>query len=247
MVNDSTENIAPSPQELIRYAQQLGIGATEIGLKESGYRTYRSGELELLIDVGQIAPSYQPGHSHADNLQILLNKKNLPYLVDTGISTYEKNERRQLERSTISHNTVTVDRKNSSEVWSGFRVGRRAKTTIVSENGTGISARHNGYRKMGITHERNISVSNDSIKVLDRMRGKSSGRSIEGHLHVHPDRKVQVVQKTIMVDGTALIEFTGNVVLHIQDYDFCIGYNSLKRAQKVIYTFTDEITFIIKN
>src|SRR5690606_19561897 len=103
----------------------------DTSLSDSGYRKFNEADFEILMDVGQIAPVYQPGHSHADSLQFLLNFKGKPVIVDTGISTYEKNERRQLERSTASHNTVTINRDNSSNVWGGFRVAERAMVEVL--------------------------------------------------------------------------------------------------------------------
>src|SRR5699024_4625487 len=106
---------------LFEYAEKLNLSVKNKALKESGYRKFDDEDFEIFMDVGQIAPNYQPGHSHADNLNFILHFQGRPLLVDTGISTYEKNERRQLERSTHSHNTVTIDGKNSTDVWSGFR------------------------------------------------------------------------------------------------------------------------------
>ena len=131
-LNDSTFGIAPTTSELTEYAVSLGLKPKRMRLEDSGYRKWNVNDMEIIMDVGQIAPSYQPGHSHADSLQFVLNYKDKPIVVDTGISTYEKNERRQLERSTASHNTVTVNGSNSSKVWGGFRVAERAKVSLVS-------------------------------------------------------------------------------------------------------------------
>ena len=81
----------------------------------------------MFIDFGKIGPSYQPGHAHSDTFNFELIKNGNPFIVDTGVSTYEKNERRQIERSTSSHNTITIGDYEQSEVWGGFRVAKRAK------------------------------------------------------------------------------------------------------------------------
>ena len=71
---------------------------------------------ELFLDVGNIGPDYQPGHAHSDTFNFELIFKNKPIIVDTGISTYEKNNTRQLQRSTFSHNTVMIGNSEQSEV-----------------------------------------------------------------------------------------------------------------------------------
>ena len=55
--------------------------------------------------MGSIGPSYQPGHAHADELNFELFYKGSPIIVDTGVSTYEKNERR-LREDLNSHNVL---------------------------------------------------------------------------------------------------------------------------------------------
>lgn len=247
MINDSTLDIAPTREELLKYANELQIVPKPTQLNESGYRKLKKGGVEVIMDVGNIAPSYQPGHSHADNLQILVHKNQLPYIVDTGISTYEKNERRQLERSTSSHNTVIVNDQNSSEVWSGFRVGRRAKTTIISESETAVSAQHNGYRNLGVTHERQISVSDQGVEVTDVISGGNSTHRIEGHLHFHPDRRVSISDSVITVDDDVFIEFSTSCELIVKEFQYCLGYNKLKTSLKVTYHFDKECTFVIRN
>ena len=89
----------------------------------------------------------QPGHTHADSLNYELRMDGRPVVVDTGVSTYEKNERRQYERGTSAHNCVVVDSRNSSEVWGGFRVGRRCNVRWKKEEGRCIEASHFGFGK----------------------------------------------------------------------------------------------------
>src|SRR5690625_306751 len=96
-VNDTAPGIAPTPDQLIRWAHQLGIEPVDLPLNDSGYRVFRVGPFELLCDAGPVGPAYQPGHSHADHWKSVLHVDGQPVIVDTGISTYEKNERRQVE------------------------------------------------------------------------------------------------------------------------------------------------------
>jgi hypothetical protein len=97
--------------------------------------------------VGNITATYQPGHTHADTFNYELRIDGQSFVVDTGISTYNKTERRQLERSTPAHNTVSVDGRNSFEVWGGFRVGRRCHVRCKKEDERFIEAEHYGFGK----------------------------------------------------------------------------------------------------
>ena len=106
--------------------------------------------LEAVVDVGNITATYQPGHSHADTFNYELRIDCRPFVVDTGISTYNKTARRQYERSTSAHNTVTVGNKDSSEVWGGFRMGKRAKVRVLSDTENEIMAEHDGLKDVYI-------------------------------------------------------------------------------------------------
>ena len=147
LLNDSAYGIAPIPDQLFDYANRLGLSWNKIPMKDCGYRKFEDEHLEAIVDVGNITASYQPGHTHADTFNFELRISGKPFVVDTGISTYNKTERRQLERSTIAHNCVVVDGRNSSEVWGGFRVGKRCHTEIIKDTDSIVEAVHDGFRK----------------------------------------------------------------------------------------------------
>src|SRR5690606_38857552 len=122
-----------SNEELFSYARSLGLIVRESKLSQSGYRKLTNENFDLCFDVGEVGPTYQPGHAHADTLSFELYIHNRPVIVDTGTSTYEVNEIRFYERSTAAHNTVSLNGENSSEVWGGHRVGKRAITKITED------------------------------------------------------------------------------------------------------------------
>ena len=147
MVNDAAEGIAPKSEDIFDYARRLYIKWEALPLKECGYRRMCNDRMETTVDVGNITATYQPGHTHADSLNYELHMDGRPVVVDTGVSTYEKNERRQYERGSSAHNCVVVDGRNSSEVWGGFRVGWRCDVRCRMEDGRCIEASHFGFGK----------------------------------------------------------------------------------------------------
>lgn len=169
LLNDAAYNIAPAPQKLFVYARLLGISWTVRTLKESGYRKFISNTFEMILDVGNIGPDYIPGHAHADTFNYELRIDGKPFIIDSGISTYEKNVRRQYERETQAHNTVRVAGQSSSNVWGGFRVAQRAKITYLKEERNSITARHNGFRQLGVEHQRQFNMKNREITIEDQL------------------------------------------------------------------------------
>ena len=129
----------------------------------------------------------------------------------------KKNARRQLERSTASHNTVTINRKNSSDVWSGFRVGRRAKVTVLEETKNTIRASHNGYRKLGVIHERSIQIIDSTdILITDKINGAKDSDILEGHLHFSPDINPKIAGTQVLLNTELVILFDQEVKLHLE-------------------------------
>ena len=137
MFNDAAEGIALPPKVLREYAKALNIAPSlHDGSKVSGYVKLKAGDWTLLAKCGDIGPDYQPGHAHADSLSFELWKGERKVVSDTGTDRYVVDEERKRQRETAAHNAVIIDGKDSSEVWAGHRVARRARSKIVavSEN-----------------------------------------------------------------------------------------------------------------
>lgn len=254
--NDSTTGIAPNTTQLFDYAKRLNLPApyydnegesqqpttSNQQLSTSGYRKFQGNNYECILDIGHIGPGYIPGHAHADMLSFILYVDNKPIIIDMGISTYEKNEQRQLERSTQSHNTVVVDGKNQSDVWGGFRVGKRAKIKLLNESNTFVEAEHDGFKP--VVHKRIFQFSGQFIKLEDILsKPKSFGQS---HLHFHPDRHITVIGEEIVIDNRITIHMKNEVGIKLIDYKYPMGYNKYIKAKKLIIDFEGNIEQIIQ-
>jgi hypothetical protein len=234
-LKDATKGIAPNTQELEAYAALLGIDWRKNSpLSDSGYRKFSNQNMELIVDVGGIAPPYQPGHAHADELNFVLNLNGKPFIVDVGISTYEKNQRRQLERSTISHNCVSLDNTNSSEVWGGFRVARRAEVRLIQDSISEVEAQHNGFKKQKLNISRKFRVNESSVFIEDVLSGDFSQLNLASlTLHFHPDVKLEISGSNIFTDKIK-IKLMGFCFFSIESYDYACGFNNLKKAKKLV-------------
>ncbi len=195
--NDTAIGVAPSLSELTDYAIRLGIlpppdelAALRL-LPDSGYARLDAGTASLIADVGRIGPDYLPGHAHADCLSFELSINGRRVLVNAGISTYEMGEERQWQRGTAAHNTVVVDEADSSEVWSGFRVARRARpleAACAREGNTLLlKAAHTGYRRLPgrVCHRRRWALSAAQLVVSDFLTGHFD--HAVARFRLHPD------------------------------------------------------------
>jgi uncharacterized heparinase superfamily protein len=204
--NDSAFGIAPDNETLRTYASLLGIQTNKLNIPEetlivhnlqnSGYVSCKTSEMTLIADLAPVGPSYIPGHAHADSLAFELSLGEERVFVNSGTSLYGMCAERLRQRGTPAHNTVEINGKNSSEVWSGFRVARRANIIdrnvgeVLADQTVNFCAGHDGYKKQGINciHHRTWSLTPSSCQVLDELKGNFE--SAIGFLHLHPSIKI---------------------------------------------------------
>ncbi|MFD2932693.1 heparinase II/III domain-containing protein [Spirosoma flavum] len=261
MVNDSAFGIAPTTAQLQKKAAsviQSSAGFVTLQttlatatLQESGYRMFRFGRYELFVDIGPIGPDHQPGHAHADTFSFVLYVDNFPLIVDNGLSTYQIGPRRELERSTSAHNTVAVNGCNSSEVWAGFRVGNRARVTVLTDTKTRLKAHHDGYYRFGVVHERAWFIEPTRFIIHDQLirgRGKSKvDQSGIARFHFHPTVQIQILGD-MLISGPLQMSFSSESKpsLYITKYDMAEGFNKLRTGHclNVVFTNSLETTII---
>ena len=238
MVNDATFNIAPNSGKLFSYAKHLGINGQNIPLSDSGYRKINSNNYELLVDIGNVGPDYQPGHAHSDTFNFELIIQDNPVIVDTGISTYEKNTIRQYERATSSHNTVKIGSKEQTQVWGGFRVAKRAKITHLKEKLNFVEASHDGYLSEGYKHTRSFSFGKKEIVIEDEIN-KTTSDNAKAFFHFHFSLTKPIVDgNTIILESLGVsIEFERASNICVEDYQLSAGFNKTNLAYKVIVVF----------
>ena len=198
--NDAATGIAPAPAELEAYAARLGLTRPAsprtgmIVLPDSGYIRVEQDGAVALVDVARIGPDYMPGHGHADTLSFELSIGGQRVFVNSGTSQYGLSRERLRQRGTAAHNTVVIAGENSSQVWSGFRVARRARPVdlaIERESAVKISCAHDGYRWLAgaLRHSRRWSFQAHSLTVEDRVAGRGD-RAAQARFHLHPDISV---------------------------------------------------------
>jgi uncharacterized heparinase superfamily protein len=194
--NDAAFAIALPPSKLKAYAEMLRIKAGQsasrlVDLASSGYVRLQQGQWCVLFDAAPVGPDYQPGHAHADTLAFELSIGGERLISNSGTSTYEQGPQRAFERSTRAHNSVEIDGENSSEVWAGFRVARRARplerTVEAGKDHGFVSCAHDGYRRLAgqPSHRRSLEVTGQEVRWVDRVEGAGRHRA-KGFIPLHP-------------------------------------------------------------
>ena len=196
--NDTGFGVAPTYQELADFAQRVGFNIeidlqTSGRLLKSGYCRMKKGDAVVIADFAEVGASYIPGHAHADTLSFEFSIGLNRVFVNSGTSVYETGELRAFQRSTAAHNTVEVQCENSSEVWGGFRVAKRArvKNKKFEEHANSIAqAEHDGYcrLKTPVKHKRKFELSDNSLWVYDEL---DKPLQATARFYLHPDYRVQ--------------------------------------------------------
>lgn len=241
LFNDSAFEIAPKPADIMSYAHEVNLDWTELPMRECGYRKLSSALFESFVDVGNIIASYQPGHSHSDTFNYELRIGGKPFIVDTGISTYDKTRRRQYERSTAAHNTVLVNDKDSNEVWGGFRVGKRANVKVHRDTTDNIAATHDGFGK-SCTHTRSFSIRNRKYVVSDSL---SSDVDAVNCLHFAPEVEIISSDDRMVVTNYATILMDGVDTVEVGEACISTTYNTFKPVKTLQIHFSGKAGYSI--
>jgi uncharacterized heparinase superfamily protein len=179
-------------------ALRPGPGAPEglTVLAESGLAIARRGATFLVADVGPPGPDDLPAHAHADTLGFLLHAGGSALVEERFTSTYAAGEQRDEERGTAAHSTVQVDGADSTEVWGGFRAGRRARPRLEKALDDGerivVRASHDGFRHLpgSPRHRRTWEITAGAVRIVDELDG-AGAHLVEVRLHGTPHAVVR--------------------------------------------------------
>lgn len=208
LFNDTALNVAPTLSELLDYANSLDLEITapktlSADLSASGYVVLGNDQFYVAFDAAPVGPDYQPGHAHADTLsfEVSVNKERV--LVNSGTSRYGISEERNRQRSGPAHNVLQIAGADSSEVWAGFRVAKRAH--ILQRDVTLpnlASASHNGYHRGSQQHQhtRFLTLENELLQIKDVV-SLASAQPIEIYFHVHPHLTVEETENNFLLSS----------------------------------------------
>jgi uncharacterized heparinase superfamily protein len=234
--NDSVSGVSMTTSELKEYYSRLGIQSEYLGskLSQSGYRRLEEGPFVCILDAGDVGPDYLLAHAHSDTLSFCLMVCGHMIIVDTGTSTYEIGERRQLERSTSAHNTVTISDLDQSDSWAAFRMARRAHSKILKDEENVIHATHDGYKIIDSAHNRFFSLTKNRLEIKDYVTG---GKNHRAYFHLHHTVTPEIKSQEIHLLPSLKISFEGAQSIRIEKFKLAIGMNNLVDSNKIVVEF----------
>jgi uncharacterized heparinase superfamily protein len=267
LFNDAAMGEAPMYRDLCAYAGRLGMTIREPEIEElnrkvvhlaaSGYARLQAGDIVLLANIGEMGPDFQPGHAHADTLSFELSVGQDRVIVDSGTSSYDKSAERLRQRGTAAHNTVCIDGKDSSDVWSSHRVGRRARIhrPCVSDTGGVLcaSGAHDGYRHLrGVgMHARTWQCDERKITIQDHVGGNGN-HDVHVSFLLHPRVRVERVSTErfdLRSAGGVKLRFDLHPLLNwqIESATWHPQFGCAERCTRLVGRYRGALPFVAEN
>lgn len=172
------------------------------------------------FDHGPLGYGALAAHGHADALNITLSINGHQFIVDPGTYIYNIDKSwRDYFRSTINHNTITINGVNQSEIKGSFLWGRKAQAKLLcaefSDEKDFVMAHHDGYKD--VMHERSIVYFKpDCFVVEDYLKGTE----FQWVLNYNLDKKVCIDS----IEGSL-------IKLHLHDCDIYMSFYNYKNLQ----------------
>ncbi|MBK8466524.1 MAG: alginate lyase family protein [Chloracidobacterium sp.] len=173
-----------------------------IDFADGGYCVMRDGYDEtdnyLIVDCGEVG-SLSAGHGHADALSIEVALQGKSLFVDPGTYSYhESSEARDHFRSSMAHNTISINGRSSSEPGNAFGWKTRAdchrKEWISEERFDFFEGSHDGYERLinGATHTRSILFLKGDYWIMRDLVETTGEHDFSLNFQYSPDRKPQI-------------------------------------------------------
>jgi hypothetical protein len=159
-----------------------------------------------------------------------------PFIADTGTSTYEPGERRLYERGTAAHNTVSVDGRQQSEIWSSFRVARRARMQLEEDRADLLRGRCRYYGRRRV-HRRDFRLSRQRIVIEDTAEGERKQSTAYFHLAPEAAAEGPQLEEGELCSSRGRIRFQGAERAELRPCLMAAGFGRLEESLVIVVRF----------
>lgn len=194
-------------------------------LPAAGFFGDRRGDDYLIIDCGAIAPSYLIGHGHGDILSFEWSLAGHRFIVDQGTFQNLAGPRRVTTRSTLHHNTVSINDAEQCDFYGAHRCGRRANAQLLDwrpdREGIDLVGSHDGFDHLpgSPKHVRRFQYKPGHLVIEDRIQG--SPRSATASYLLHPSCRVELRGDIALIScGSLTVKILAPSVLRLEEAEW---------------------------
>jgi len=250
--NDSVNNFAPKNSYLQNYNKFLGLSSKEeiyhsdisgIILYPTGGHQARDKNNNVIFAVNCSNPDMQDGHYHCSNLSFELFFNNEKIFTNSGVYGYSNNYLRNEFRSTSYHNTLQYKDLEQSEIWSLFRVARRAKSSYrykEKNNGFKIYSSVEGFNfNHIIKHNREINFQDNCLSIIDSVYDNKVQVFGDSRVffHLSNDLDISVLNdKAVLISclGKDICQFQSNIPIKIEETLLSKEFGLLDKKKTIV-------------
>ena len=99
---------------------------------------------------------------------------------------------------------------------------------------------------MGITHQREFLIGEESLIVNDVLDCDDESPVANAFIHFHPCCEIIKVEKNQVILSHGVVELKGHTDVKILDYNFALGFSSVKKSKMLQITFDTELSTLIR-
>lgn len=230
LFNDAGDNVAKTKESLLNTCKHLFSIVPEKYDCISGYYKLYDGKLALIIDAGKLSPTYMPGHAHCDCLSFEMFYNGKPIFVNSGTYQYQ-GEKRKYFRSTIAHNTVTMNNHEQSELWGEHRAGRRLAKIEAKAEGKQFVGSYVNF--CGEKHTRSIRMDNGILEVIEH-----TSESAESYLHLAPG----LIYQNGSIDGSdcEILINPINCIVDTKTTPYADSFGKIEETECLIFSWEND-------
>lgn len=214
-------------------------------LYDAGIYILRNDIFECTIKCSKLGVNGVGGHSHNDQLSILLNVKNNSFFIDSGTGEYTRNyETRNELRKTSAHNTVVVDcvEQNNFIKNDGFKVENNFEiiNNNIQDNDFNGSIK---YIKENISHDRSIQLIHDTISIVDKVKNAKENKAYVNFI-LDPSIEIRASRDIVhlkSVNNSIKIYTLNNEKIEIKKTRISEGYGEFRESSSLRFYFNNDV------
>ncbi len=250
LFNDSVPDSHGYYLKLLNYAQKtLGKKFSfkkveKIELTESNFLIVNKYKYELIANCFGPSPSFQPGHFHDGIFAFEAWVKGRKIITNLGISTYENNETRLLEKSSKYQNVINIDGSGSALIWSSFRLANRPYVEIenesISDGGYEITFRNDGFKNKKVpVHYKKFKFKENSLFFEDKFKTKKN-LNLEHRIFLESNVGFDIESSCIMLDDKPIIKVISNSLMNHERVETPFEFGKYKNRSLITMQSTDQ-------
>lgn len=149
--------------------KDLNNSANSFVQTSDDYVCFLGDKLNIAIDAGGPAPSFQPGHAHDSTGAILVSLQGGEFLTCSHTSTYANTDQRLLERSRDLY-SAPLSCGQAQQVWSAFRVAKRTKPEVRALSAFEVELHIEGANQSVCRSVKILDDYSMSFQIVDRFK-----------------------------------------------------------------------------